>query len=102
MWYRKCPVCNSEVSYSNKRCWYNANRHAAKCIECQNKQLSEIFTGRKNPNYPINSSEPYKYVSVVLEHNRREMRKIYNASYEEIENVHFLNESVEDLCLKLS
>ena len=54
----------------------------------------------RNPNYPENSPEPYKYVSVVLEHNRREIRKIHDASYEKIENVYFLNKSVEDLCLK--
>jgi len=52
MWYRKCPICNSEVSYSNKRCWYNANGSGAKCKLCQSKLNGDHFRGKKNPNYP--------------------------------------------------
>ena len=52
MWYRKCPLCNSEVSYENKRSWYNAKANDSMCVECQKVKLSEHFSGRKNPNYP--------------------------------------------------
>jgi hypothetical protein len=52
MWYRKCPICNGEVSYSNKRCWYNANRTGTKCKPCQSKLNGDHFRGKKNPNYP--------------------------------------------------
>ena len=59
MWYRKCPICNSEVSYENKRSWYNAKKSNPKCKECQNKELSEYWTGRKRPNYPVNRNTKY-------------------------------------------
>ena len=52
MWYRKCPLCNSEVSYENKRSWYNAKANDSMCVECQKVKLSEYWTGRKRPNYP--------------------------------------------------
>jgi hypothetical protein len=52
VWYRKCPLCNSEVSYENKRSWYNAKANDSMCVECQKVKLSEHFTDRKNPNYP--------------------------------------------------
>ena len=59
MWYRECPICNGEVSYSNKRCWYNAKANDSMCVECQKVKLSEHFTGRKNPNYPTNRNTKY-------------------------------------------
>ena len=59
MWYRECPICNSEVSYSNKRCWYNAKANDSMCVECQKVKLSEHFTGRKNPNYPKKRNVKY-------------------------------------------
>jgi hypothetical protein len=65
MWYRKCPICNSEVNYSNKRCWYNANRSDAKCKECQNKENSKYWKGRVKPNYPSkrrSKLQPTEYI----------------------------------------
>ena len=59
MWYRECPICSGEVSYENKRSWYNAKANDSMCVECQKVKLSEHFTGRKNPNYPANRNTKY-------------------------------------------
>ena len=59
MWYKECPLCNSEIEYTNKRSWYNAKANDSMCVECQKVKLSEHFTGRKNPNYPANRNTKY-------------------------------------------
>jgi hypothetical protein len=59
MWYKECPLCNSEIEYTNKRSRYNAKANDSMCVECQKVKLSEHFTGRKNPNYPANRNTKY-------------------------------------------
>jgi hypothetical protein len=46
IYLRNCPVCDVEVSYKNKRCWYNANRANAKCKKCQNEYTKEIVKNK--------------------------------------------------------
>lgn len=46
IYLRNCPVCDVEVSYKNKRCWYNANRASAKCKKCQNEYTKEIVKNK--------------------------------------------------------
>jgi hypothetical protein len=43
IYLRNCPICNTEVSYTNKRCWYNANHANAKCKKCQNEYTKKII-----------------------------------------------------------
>jgi hypothetical protein len=43
VYLRSCPICNVEISYTNKRCWYNANRANAKCKKCQNEKTKDII-----------------------------------------------------------
>jgi hypothetical protein len=46
VYLRSCPICNVEISYTNKRCWYNANRANAKCKKCQNSYTKEIVKAK--------------------------------------------------------
>lgn len=46
IYLRNCPGCDVEVSYKNKRCWYNANRASAKCKKCQNECTKEIVKNK--------------------------------------------------------
>ena len=39
---RNCPICNSEIEYTNKRSWYNAKKRNSKCKSCQSEQNSKI------------------------------------------------------------
>ncbi len=52
MYELKCSKCDCVKTYTNKRSWYNAKRKQSQCQPCQNKQASEYFSGKKNPNYP--------------------------------------------------
>ena len=40
---RNCPICDSELTYTNKRCWYNANHANAKCKKCYHKAASDTL-----------------------------------------------------------
>jgi hypothetical protein len=40
---RNCPICDSKLEYTNKRCWYNANRTNAKCKQCYHKSASNTL-----------------------------------------------------------
>jgi len=51
----------------------------------------------KNPNYPHSSQVPYKYISLNLENDKREIRLHSTVSYEEVENVSFKNCTAEEL-----
>jgi len=41
-YYRNCPICNSEIEYTNKRSWYNAKARNSKCKSCQNIETKQI------------------------------------------------------------
>ena len=51
----------------------------------------------KNPNYPEKSSEPYKYLSLNIEHDRREIREISKAKCETTSNITYMNLTVNDI-----
>ncbi len=51
----------------------------------------------KNPNYPENSSEPFKYLSLSIEHDRREIREIGNTKFKNLENIRSIDVSVRDI-----
>jgi uncharacterized protein YlaI len=40
---RNCPICDSKLEYTNKRCWYNANHANAKCKKCYHKSASNTL-----------------------------------------------------------
>jgi hypothetical protein len=40
---RNCPICDSKLEYTNKRCWYNANHANAKCKKCYNQSASNTL-----------------------------------------------------------
>ena len=52
----------------------------------------------KNPNYPHSSKAPYRYVSLTLENNKREIRTRSSGSCEKLENVSFRSFTAEELC----
>lgn len=58
--FRKCPICNCEITYSNKYNMNNANKKNSKCKSCGlkevitddvKKRMSERFKGENNPMY---------------------------------------------------
>ncbi len=61
MYELKCSKCDTIKTYTNKRSWYNAKRRKVQCQPCQNKQLSEHFSGKKNPNYPKTRSRTTEF-----------------------------------------
>ena len=62
---RECPKCSVEISYTNKRSWYNAKARDSQCKPCQNKSNSEYFSGRPRTNYSVtrrSKLEPTKWL----------------------------------------
>ena len=47
-WTKKCPKCNKEQFYKNKRSFWNANKSNSICKSCKNKGKNNPFYGKKH------------------------------------------------------
>lgn len=45
---RECPNCGTEIEYTNKRSWYNANRRNSKCRKCADNAVSSTLKEKFN------------------------------------------------------
>ena len=47
-WTKKCPKCNKEQFYKNKRSFWNASKSNSICKSCKNKGKNNPFYGKKH------------------------------------------------------
>jgi hypothetical protein len=51
LFYRNCPKCNGEISYTNKKNRNQAERKKRSCVSCGGIEKSKKMTGVNNPFY---------------------------------------------------